>query len=57
VAGEGWVRMLGSIPYLFSPATGSLMGAALHDCTARMPNPDADKGTQVPCISQRWTQK
>jgi hypothetical protein len=57
VAGEGWIRMLGSIPYLSSPASGSPMGVALRARTARRPHPDANKGTQLPHISQLWTQK
>jgi hypothetical protein len=57
VAGEGWVCIPGSIPYLSSPASRSPMGAALRDRTEHRPNPGGDKGTQVPCISQRWTQK
>jgi hypothetical protein len=55
VAGERWIRMLGSIHYLFSPTSGSPLGVALHACTACKPYPGADKGT--PRISQRWTQK
>jgi hypothetical protein len=57
VVGEGWIRMLGSIPYLSSPASGSPTGAVLHDRTVHRPYLDIDKGTQVPHISQRWTQK
>jgi hypothetical protein len=57
VVGEGWVRMLGSIPYLSSPASGNPFCATLCARTARRPYPGADKGTQVLRISQRWTQK
>jgi hypothetical protein len=53
VAREGLIHMLGSISYLSSPASGSLTGVALHDRTTRRPYLDADKGTQVPRISQR----
>jgi hypothetical protein len=49
--------MLGSIPYLSSPTNGSPLGAVLHACIMRRPYPCADKGTQVPCISQHRTQK
>jgi hypothetical protein len=49
--------MLGSIPYLSSPVSGSPTGAVHHDRTARWPYPDTDKATQVSRISQRWTQK
>jgi hypothetical protein len=55
VVGEGWIHMLGSIPYLSSPASGSPLGVMLHACTARRPYPGADKGTHVPRISQCWT--
>jgi hypothetical protein len=48
---EVWIRMLGSIPYLSSPASGSPLGAALHACTTRGSYLGADKGTQVPHIS------
>jgi hypothetical protein len=57
VAGEVWIRMLASIPYLSSPTRGSPLGAALRARTARRPYPGTDKGSQVPHISQRWTQK
>jgi hypothetical protein len=51
VVGEGWIRMLGSIPYLSSPASGSPTSAVLHDRTVHRPYLDIDKGTQVPRIS------
>jgi hypothetical protein len=51
LAGEVWIRMTGSIPYLSSPASGSPMGTVLRDRTMRRPNPDTGKGTQVPRIS------
>jgi hypothetical protein len=57
VVGEGWIRMLGSIPYSCSLASSSPLGMTLHNHTARRPYPGADKRTQVPLISQRWTQK
>jgi hypothetical protein len=57
VAGEVWIRMLGSIPYLSSPASGSPLGTALRAHTARGSYPGADKGAQVPPISQRWSVK
>jgi hypothetical protein len=49
--------MPGYIPYLSSPANGSPMATTLRDRTVRRANPDANKGTQVLHISQRWTQK
>jgi hypothetical protein len=55
--GEVWIRMLGSIPYLSSPTSGSPLDVVLHARTARRSYLGADNGTQVPCISQRWTQK
>jgi hypothetical protein len=57
VTGEVWIRMLGSISYLSSPASGDLMGAALHARTVCRSYPSADKGVQVPPINQCWTQK
>jgi hypothetical protein len=57
VVGEVWIYMLGSIPYLSSPASGSPWGAALRAHTMRRSYPGADKGAQVPPFSQRWTQK
>jgi hypothetical protein len=52
-----WIRMLGYIPYLSSPARGSLLGAALRAHIACSSYPDADKGAQVPLISRRWMAK
>jgi hypothetical protein len=52
---EVWIRMLGSIPYLSSPASGSPSGATLYAHTARSSYPGADKGAQVLPISRHWT--
>jgi hypothetical protein len=49
--------MLGSIPYLSSPTSGSPLGVALRARTAHMSYPGADKGAQVPPISQCWSAK
>jgi hypothetical protein len=58
VGGKGDERtMVVSSPIYPPPASGSPMGAVLRDRTTRRPYPDADKGTQVPRICQRWTQK
>jgi hypothetical protein len=57
VAGDVWIRMLGSIPYLSSPTSGSPLGSVLRARTLHRSYPVAEKGTQVPRISQRWTQK
>jgi hypothetical protein len=57
VAGGVWIRMLGSIPYLSSPASGSPLGAMLRARTVRRSCPGADKGAQVPPISYRWSVK
>jgi hypothetical protein len=57
VAGEVWIHMLGSIPYLSSPAIGSPLGSVLRARTVRRSYLVAEKGTQVLRISQRWTQK
>jgi hypothetical protein len=40
-----------------SPASGGPFGAVLHAHTARRSYPGADKGAQVPPISQRWLVK
>jgi hypothetical protein len=52
-----WIRTLGSIPCLSSPASGSPSGAVLRAHTVRSANPDADKWAQVLLISQHWTTK
>jgi hypothetical protein len=39
-----WIRTLGSIPYLSSPASGSPSGTTLHAHTARSSYPGANKG-------------
>jgi hypothetical protein len=49
--------MMGSIPYLSSPASGSPLGVALHARTMRRSYPGTDKRAQVPPISQRWSTK
>jgi hypothetical protein len=43
--------MLGSIPYLSCPASGSPLDVVLRARTTCRPYPAADKGTQVPRIS------
>jgi hypothetical protein len=44
MAGEVWIRMLGFIPYLSSPASSNTLGVALHIRTARRSYPGADRG-------------
>jgi hypothetical protein len=48
VVGEVWIRMLGSIPYLSSPASGSPLGAALHARTTHKSYSGAHKGGRGP---------
>jgi hypothetical protein len=52
-----WIRTLGSIPCLSSPASGSPSGAVLCAHTARSAYPGADKWAQVLLISWHWTAK
>jgi hypothetical protein len=50
-----WIRMIGSTPYLSSPASSSPSGAALRAHTAHSAHPGTDKRAQVLLISQHWT--
>jgi hypothetical protein len=52
-----WIRMLGSTPYLSSPASGSPSSAVLRAHTARSAYLGADKWAHVPLISRHWTVK
>jgi hypothetical protein len=52
-----WIRTLGSIPCLSSPASGSPSGVAFRAHTARSPYPGADKWAHVPLICRHWTTK
>jgi hypothetical protein len=52
-----WIRTHGSTPYLSSPVSSSLSGAALRAHTTRSAYPGADKWVQAPLISRRWTAK
>jgi hypothetical protein len=52
-----WIRTLGSIPYLSSPAGGSPSGVVLRAHTMHSSYPGADKGTQVLLINRRWMAK
>jgi hypothetical protein len=52
-----WIRMIGSTPYLSSPASSSPSGAALRAHTAHSAHPGTDKRAQVLLISQHWTAK
>jgi hypothetical protein len=53
MAGEVWIRMLGFIPYLSSPASSNTLGVALHIRTTRRSYPGADRGGQVSPISHQ----
>jgi hypothetical protein len=52
-----WIRTLGSIPGLSSPASGSPSGTTLCTHTARFTYPGADKWAKVPLISRHWMAK
>jgi hypothetical protein len=52
-----WIRTLGSIPCLSSPASSSPSGTVLRAHTACSTFPGADKWAQVLLISQHWTVK
>jgi hypothetical protein len=52
-----WIRTLGFIPCLSSPASGSKSGAALQAHTVRSAYLGAHKWAQVPLISRHWTAK
>jgi hypothetical protein len=49
--------MLGFIPCLSSPASGSPSGVALHAHNARSAYPGADKWAKVLLVSRHWTAK
>jgi hypothetical protein len=48
-----WIRTLGSIPSLYSPAGGSPSSVALRAPTMRSAYPGTDQWAQDPLISQR----
>jgi hypothetical protein len=52
-----WIRRLGSIPCLSSPAGGSPSDAVLRAHATRSAYPGTDKWAQVPLISRHWTTK
>jgi hypothetical protein len=52
-----WIRTLGSIPYLSSPASDNPSGVALRAHTMLSAYPGADKWAQVPLNSRHWTVK
>jgi hypothetical protein len=52
-----WTHMLGSIPYLSSPASDNPLGMALHAHATCSSYTGADKGAQVPPFSQHWSAK
>jgi hypothetical protein len=49
-----WIRTLGSIPYLYSPAGGNPSGAVLRAPTVRSTYPGIDQWAQDPLVSRRW---
>jgi hypothetical protein len=49
-----WIRALGSIPRLSSPASGSPSGAVFRAHIARSAYSGANKWAQVLLISQHW---
>jgi hypothetical protein len=50
-----WIRMLSSIPCLYSPAKGSPSGGVLRAPTVRSAHPGTDRWAQDPLVSRHWT--